>query len=57
VGHGETPSPPTDHIAWEQAYQFMCELRARGPATGQARAWRREDLYEERVKRYGPDSG
>jgi hypothetical protein len=56
VGRGETPSPLADHVAWEQAYQFMRDLRARGPIAGQTRLWQREDLYDERVSRYGRDS-
>ena len=42
-----------DAEAWEEAYQFMLELQARGPLTDQPRDWRREDLYEERMSRYG----
>lgn len=56
LGSGELQSLPPDPVAWEQAYQFMIELRARGPIEGQARTWKRQDLYEERVNRYDSDS-
>ncbi len=56
VSRGEMLSSPIDQAAWEQAYQFMHDLRAQGPIAGQTRVWRREDLYDERVSRYGHDS-
>lgn len=52
---GKLQTPPPDPVAWEQAYQFMLELRARGPVEGQARTWERQDLYEERLSRYDSD--
>ena len=55
LGGGWLHSPPPDPLAWEKAYQFMRELRARGPIEGQARTWKREELYEERVSRYDSD--
>ncbi len=48
---------PPDADAWEQAYQFMLELRARGPVAGRARTWKREELYGERLGSHGDDSG
>jgi hypothetical protein len=54
--NGEVQPPPPDPVAWEEAHQFMMELRARGPIEGRARAWVRENLYEERMSRYGRDS-
>ncbi len=50
-------SLPPDPAAWEQAYQFMLDLHAQGPVAGQGRTWTREDIYEERLSRYGRDSG
>jgi hypothetical protein len=44
-------SMPTDRDAWEQARHFMLALRALGPLEGQARSWKREDLYEGRLGR------
>jgi len=54
-GTGGAVLPP-DPAAWEQALQFMLELRKRGPLPGQQRTWTREDLYEERLSRYGRHS-
>ena len=45
-----------DPIAWEEAYQFMMALRARGALSEQGRKWKREDLYGERLSRYGRHS-
>jgi hypothetical protein len=56
LGNGELQPLPSDPVAWEQAYQFMMELRALGPIEGQARAWKRQELYEERINRYDSDS-
>lgn len=50
-------SLPPDPTAWERAYRFMLDLHAQGPLPGQGRTWTREDLYEERLNRYGRDSG
>ena len=55
LGTGLGPELPPDPDAWEQAYQFMLELQARGPIAGQGRTWKREDLYEERLSRYDRD--
>jgi hypothetical protein len=42
-----------DAVAWEEAHAVMVALRDREVAPGQPRDWRREDLYEDRVGRYG----
>lgn len=55
VGGVRQRSLPPDPVAWEQAYQFMLDLRAQGPMEGEQRTWRRQDLYEERMKRYDDD--
>jgi hypothetical protein len=55
VGRGEAQTLPDDR-AWEEAYRTMQELQARGPLAGQERAWRREDLYEERLSHHGHDA-
>ena len=55
-GAQETPLPP-DPVAWDQAYQFMRNLHAQGPLPGPGRTWTREELYEERLSRYGRNSG
>lgn len=52
---GELQVLPPDSLAWEEAHQFMMALRARGPVEGRARAWKRDELYEERMDRYGRD--
>ena len=43
-------------MAWEETYQFMLDLHARGPVADRVRTWSRDDLYEERLSRYGSDS-
>ena len=55
MGGGRGRPLPPDPVAWEQAYQFMLDLRAQGPLEGKQRTWRREDLYEERMSRYDRD--
>jgi len=55
-GRGLSHFLPSDPVAWEEAYQFMLDLHARGPVAGQARTWKREDLYEERLSRHDRDS-
>ena len=55
VDGGRQQSLPPDPAAWEQAYQFMLDLRACGPVEGAARSWVREELYEERMSRYDRD--
>jgi hypothetical protein len=56
ISSGRLQSVPPDRISWEQAYQFMMDLYAKGPLTGQARDWSRKDLYEGRLSRYDHDS-
>ena len=56
LGTGLGHELPSDSDAWEQAHQFMLELLARGPIEGKGRTWKREDLYEERLSRYGRDT-
>jgi len=55
VGQGEAYMAP-DSRAWEEAYRFMRALQAGGPVPERGRAWKREDLYEERLNRYGHDA-
>lgn len=45
-----------DAAAWEEALAFMRRLQVRR-ATGRRRDWKREDLYEERLGRYGRRTG
>lgn len=47
------PPVPSDPSAWDRALSFMQGLRRRGPLRGRRRRWTREDLYEERLGRYG----
>jgi hypothetical protein len=42
--------------AWKEARAFIEDLIAQGPVPG-GRTWTREELYEERLSRYGRDSG
>ena len=53
AGQARALSP--DPVAWEEAYQYMLTLRARGPLTGERRTWERNDLYKERLSRYERD--
>jgi len=55
VSGGSTSGQP-DSEAWEKAYRFMLSLKSRGPLKA-SRDWKREDLYEERLSRYGRRSG
>jgi hypothetical protein len=41
-----------DDEAWARAYQFMLDLAKRGPVPQRKRDWTREELYEERMRRY-----
>jgi hypothetical protein len=52
AGSATAPFIP-DADAWEEAHAFMLALRDREAVTGRPRDWRREDLYEDRVGRYG----
>jgi len=53
VSGGQLQPAQLDPAAWEEAYQFMVALHARGALSGQGRKWKREELYEERLSRYG----
>ncbi len=44
----QTQPAQLDPVAWEEAYQFMVALHARGALLEQGRKWNREDVYEER---------
>jgi len=46
-------APPLDPAAWEKAQKTMRALLAQGPLPNRRRNWTREDLYEERLGRYG----
>lgn len=46
-----------DPAAWDALYRFMLARRALGPLEQRPRDWKREDLYEERLSRYGRRSG
>ncbi len=50
---GKMASIAPDPAAWKEAHEFMLALKAAAPGTDQPRNWRREDLYEERLSRYG----
>lgn len=41
-----------DAAAWEEARSFILSLIAEGPVSG-GRRWSRDELYEERLNRYG----
>lgn len=38
--------------AWERIQKFLMEMKKRGPVAQRKRDWTREELYEERMKRY-----
>jgi hypothetical protein len=44
--------PWPDPEAWEEAKAFILSLISRGHVPG-GRSWKREELYEERIGRYG----
>jgi hypothetical protein len=44
--------PAYDQEAWKRVVAFWEELDKRGPVEPRPRAWKREDLYEDRMKRY-----
>ena len=48
VSSGQLQPARLDPTAWEDAYQFMVALHARGALSEQGRKWKREDLHEER---------
>ena len=41
-----------DPKAWEREKAFIAKRMAKGPAPG-GRSWKRADVYEERLMRYG----
>lgn len=45
-----------DPQAWARARRLMLALQAQGPLSDRPRSWRREDLYEDRLNRYGSHS-
>src|SRR5688572_27539649 len=47
---------PLDPKAWAIAHQKMLELQAEGPLPKAEKRWTREELYEERLSRYGQRS-
>jgi hypothetical protein len=55
---GKIPSgafESTRRRAWEDAYAFMRSIQAKGALKDQRRNWNREDLYDERLRRYDRD--
>ena len=55
---GSSASPfYADPEAWQKALAFMHSLHKRGPIPDRPRTWKRADAYEERLSRYGRDSG
>jgi hypothetical protein len=54
VGMASHPVPGNP-AAWKVAHETMLRLLAEGPLPNEGnRGWTREDLYEERLSRYGP---
>jgi hypothetical protein len=51
----DIPSRP-DPRAWDKVLQFINELSARKPVGGEPYQFKRDELYEERLNRYAPDS-
>jgi hypothetical protein len=52
TGSVSVPLGQPDSTAWEEARAFIHDLIAQGPVSG-GRTWSREELYEERLSRYG----
>jgi hypothetical protein len=52
AGAPATLAGQPDTEAWEEARAFIRSLIDRGPVPG-GRRWSREELYEERLSRYG----
>ncbi len=48
----QTANVPRDPSAWQEARAFIESLIAQGPISG-SRTWTREELYQERLNRYG----
>lgn len=55
AGSGEAVPGQADPAAWEQARAFIRSLIEQGPVPG-GRRWSREEIYEERLSRYGRKS-
>lgn len=51
--HALQPAPGHP-AAWQAAHEQMLRLLAAGPLPKETRRWTREELYEERLSRYGP---
>ena len=45
-----------DTEAWQRVLDFVAEMDKRPPMPQSPRDWTRDDLYEERMKRYDRDS-
>jgi hypothetical protein len=50
---GASRSLPPDPGAWQKAHQTMLKLLAQPALPNRRRNWTRDDLYEERLSRYG----
>lgn len=48
--------PAFNADAWERIEAFVDELKQRGPVAPRKRNWSRDDLYEERMRRYDRNS-
>lgn len=44
---------PRDPRAWARSRRVMLALQAQGPLLDHPRRWQREELYEDRLNRYG----
>jgi hypothetical protein len=51
----ELPNRP-DPRAWDEVLKFIQELSARKPAGGEPYQFNRDELYEEMLSRYAPNS-
>lgn len=51
--YAASPQSPAAAQSWAAEIAFMKALQAQGPLPQKARDWKREDLYEERLSRYG----
>ncbi|SRR6266542_6495117 len=47
--------PAYDQESWKRVIAFWEELDKRGPVEQRPRDWKRDDLYEERMRRYDRD--
>ena len=55
AGSGDALVGQPDAAAWEEARAYIRSLIAQGPVSG-GRRWSREEIYEERLSRYGRKS-